>query len=259
MAYKRGSGTPALVGGTLLDVVEGFDGFDGSAKTSSGQVEYQSYNGAGWGLHVSILPNINGVINVVNNAATGRVLLEFPSAAARVTRVGGATSFSMPAAQRFQDAVSIPEAMLRPFRRYTFTVPVRVTVDGAAAVEIGLASSNGGLTFLGLDPAFVWSATGAGSAWLPRSRRVTGGGITDGPSSGVLRTGWHLLGIRYTEGLTPRIEFLLDGATRHTISGDANMPVYASTTVFLYPFIGVNAPAGTTLQQSMARFTVEEV
>lgn len=258
MAYKRGSGIPQLAGGIVLDAVEGFDGYDASGATTAGQVEYRSYAGGGWPQHPTLTPNISGVITVVADAASGRILLRYVSAAARVVRVGGATSFKFPMAQRFNDANSVPETMLRPFRRYTYAVPVRITVAGAPAVEIGVATSNGGLTFLGNDPAFVFSSSG-GANWLPRSRRVTAGGITDGPISSAAVAAWHLLGIRYTEGLTPRIEWMIDGATVHFIQGDAQMPVYASATNLLYPFQGVNSPAGTTFEVSMARLTVEEL
>jgi len=258
-AGKRGSGNPQFAGGTLIDAVEALDGFDANAQGSANsQVEYRSYAGGGWTVHAGMMTVVTGAPTLTAEAATGRMLVVYTSGAARIVMVGGNATFKMPLPQRFQDANSIPEAMLRPYRRYTWTVPARITVDGTAVVEAGMVTSNGMLTLLAADPGAIWSST-AGGNWLPRYRRVAAGAIVDGPSSGIDPTPWHLLGIRYTEGLTPRIEWLIDGATLHTVSGDANMPVYPSATVGFYPGIGVGTPAGTTLQRSMARFVVEEV
>jgi len=258
-ASKRGSGNPQFAGGTLIDAVEALDGFDANAQAAANsQVEYRSYAGGGWTVHPGMMSNITGAPANVAEANTGRLLVRYVSGAARIVMVGGNSTFKMPLPTRYNDAQSIPETMLRPFRRYTWTCPTRITVDGTAIVEAGMVTSNGLLTLLGTDPGAIWSSNSGGN-WLPRYRRIAAGAITDGPSSGIDPTAWHLLGIRYTESLTPRIEWLIDGATLHTVSGDANMPVFPSAAVGFYPGIGVGTPAGTTMERSMARFIVEEV
>lgn len=263
MPTKTSSGRSLNVGGTILDVTEAWDGFTGSATTAGADnAEARSFTGANSLVApVRIMENLNGVPTIAQEAASGRILLTYTSGASRVVSFGGTGNgaVKVPAGQRFADALSIPISMLRPLRRYTLTLPVRCSAAGIATAEFGLATNSGGLTFLGTEPAFIWSSA-AGAAWRARYRRTSGGAIVNGVTSGTAPTsGWALLGIRYTEGLVPTIEWLINGATIDRISGDANMPVYLSVSSQLYPFFGVGTPAGSTYLRSMARFIVEEL
>lgn len=264
MPTKTSSGRSLNVGGTILDVTEAWDGFTGSATTAGAGAHAESRAFAGTSSFIApvqIMGIVNGVPTIAQEAASGRILLTYTSGASRVVSFGGTGNgaVKVPAGQRFSDALSIPIPMLRPLRRYTLTLPVRCSAAGTATAEFGLATNSGGLTFLGTEPAFIWSSA-AGAAWQARYRRTSGGAIVNGVTSGTAPTsGWALLGIRYTEGLVPTIEWLINGATIDRISGDAFMPVYLSPSSQLYPFFGVGTPAGSTYLRSMARFIVEEL
>jgi len=169
-------------------------------------------------------------------SVAGRWVGQLVSAAARVTRQSG--QLRVPISQQFSAAPNaIPAALYgRPLRSYTLRVPVRVLVVGTAFHEIGLVTSNGMLTMLGTDPGAVWSSDPAVNAgrWLPRSRQVVAGAITNGPDSGLTATAWRQLGVRYTEGVPPRIEWLIDDVPLHVLSGDAAMPVTLASPVTDY-------------------------
>lgn len=264
MPTKSASGQSLNVGGTILDVTEAWDGFTGSATTAGAGAHAESRGYAGTASliqPVQIMGTVNGIPVIAQEAASGRILITYNSGAARVTSNGGTGNGAVriPAGQRFRDANSIPITMLRPLRRYTLTLPVRCSAAGTATAEFGLSTDNGGLTFLGTNPAFVWSCA-AGANWQARYRRVAAGAIVNGVTSGISPvSGWALLGIRYTEAIDPTIEWLINGATIGRISGDALMPTYVSPSQQLYPFFGVGTPAGSTYIRSMARFVVEEI
>ena len=263
MPTKTSSGRSLNVGGVILDVTEGWDGFSGAVTTAgASNAESRGFAGTASLIQpVRVMENLNGPPTIAQEAASGRVLLTYTSGAARVTSIGGTGNgaVKVPAGQRFRDANSIPITMLRPLRRYTLTCPVRCSAAGTAIAEFGLATTNGGLSFLGLDPAFVLAST-AGANWQARYRRTAGGATVNGVTSSIAPTsGWALLGIRYTEGRDPSIEWLLNGAPFDRITGDAFMPVYTSVGQQLYPFFGVGTPAGSTYLRSMARFVVEEL
>ena len=264
MPTKTSSGRSLNVGGVILDVTEAWDGFTGGATTAGPGATAESRGFAGTASliqPVRLLENLFGPPTIAQEAASGRVLITYTSAASRVISVGGTGNgaVKVPAGQRFRDANSIPITMLRPLRRYTLTCPVRCSAAGTAIAEFGLATTSGGMTFLGTDPAFVLSSNG-GANWQARYRRTAGGAIVNGVISSIAPTsGWALLGIRYTEGLDPTIEWLLNGAPFDRITGDAFMPVYTSVAQQLYPFFGVGTPAGSTYLRSMARFVVEEL
>jgi hypothetical protein len=218
------------------------------------------------------LPAIFG--NNVNPAGAtlvevaGRHILNIATGAAVLTRgtnVGDVCA--IPIGQEFQTAGAIPIAALgRPLRQYTLTVPVRRTVAGTAVMEFGIGTNvTNILTLQGLTPpAVVWSSNPAVNAgrFLPRSRRVNAGAITDGPDSQIAPdTNWHLLGFRYTEGLVPVVEWLIDGLAMHLISGDAAMldfPGGVNAPGFV-PAYGVGTPAGSTWQFGAGAFEVRNI
>lgn len=198
----------------------------------------------------------------------GRHVLNIPSAAAVSTRVGNAAdNVAMPINQEFNGAGSMGTALLlnRPLRQYIFKVPVRRTVAGTARLELGIVTSSNMLTFVGTPPGCIWSSDPAVNAgnFLPRSRQVTAGAITNGPDSGVAPgpTDWHVLGFRYTEGTTPLIEWLLDDVARHLISGDAAMPDFPGgvNPPGFVPGYGISTPAGSTWQFGAASYEVRNI
>lgn len=206
------------------------------------------------------LPSIFG--NNVNPAGStlvevaGRHVLQIPSAAAispRLSNVGDVAA--IPINQEFGTAGAIFPALLgRPLRQYTLTVPCRRTVVGTAVLEFGIGVANGMISLGGsVQPGVVWSSDPAVNAGrlLPRTRRVNAGAIVNGPDSQVDPTNtWVLLGMRYTEGVTPLVEWLLNGTPMHSISGDAAMcdfPGGINPPGFV-PGYCVGTPAGTTWQ-----------
>lgn len=262
----NGAGVKSSNAGTLLDITESWQGYGDGVSTLPGMdsrgISPQFLTAAGAGIG-RIFGAVSGVLAMVWYAAPGRFLLDYVSAAARVTRLGASTGPKVPLEVRWSDAQSLPIPFQRPLRSYTLLVPVRSAVAGTSAIEIGWCVNNGGLTFLGTPEGVVWSSDPAvnAGAWLPRIRRVAAGAIVNGPNSGVIPTAatWNEVGLRYTEGPTPTIEWLLDGTPRHVVSGDAAMPVLAAITSPFVPFAGINAPAGRTLTQGPARFIVQEL
>lgn len=263
-----GAATPNQVAQTLLDITESYDGYINTALVTTTQTcdsRGRITPGAGTAPVPCIFSSVVGAgLSLVMDAVIGNILVQYVSAAgSRQIRYGNqASGVKVPATVKFSDPASIPIPLIRPLRRYTLLVPVRKTVVGTAVVEVGLSSTNQGLQ-AGAEVAYAWSSDPAvnGGAWLPRFRQVAVGGITNGPSSGVVQgAAWHQLGMRYTEGAVPKIEWLLDGVPRHFVEGDANMPTILGTTQPFAPFVGVaTLVAGTTLQQAAARFIVEEM
>ena len=204
-----------------------------------------------------ILASTSGAPTIVANA--GRWWVRLTSAAARVVRDAGGR---FPADQLFSAAQSVPPTQLgRPLQSYSFRVPVRVDTQGTAAIEVGISDDNGILTLLGTNRAFVWTSDAArnGGRWTPRFRRVAAGGITDGPDSGVASSLVTSLGIRYTEGIPPRIEWLLNGAPFFIIEGDANMPATNGVGNLLGCAYGVGTPAGTIVDLADGVYEVRSV
>jgi len=217
------------------------------------------------------LPSIFG--NNTNPAGStlvevaGRHVLNIPSAAAvsaRFNNVGDVAT--IPIAQEFGTAGAIfPSIYGRPLRQYTVTVPCRRTVAGTAVLEFGIGVATGMITLGGsVQPGVVWSSDPAVNAgrWLPRTRRVNAGAIVNGPDSQVDPTNlWVLLGMRYTEGVTPLIEWLLNGVPMHTISGDAAMPDFPGgiNSPGFCPGYSLGTPAGSTWQFGGGVFEVKNI
>lgn len=265
-----GAATPDEIAGTLLDITEAYDGYTNVAMVNSnqdvdhrGRISPLTKGPAGY----TVFSGVAGAgIAVVRDATIGNILVQYVSAAgSRQFRFGAqaGNAVKIPATQLFSQPTSVPIAFLRPLRRYTFLVPVRKAVVGTAVVEVGITSTNQGVGAPSAEVGYVWSSDPAvnGGAWLPRFRRVAVGAITNGPSSGIVQgAAWHQMGMRYTEGPVPKIEWLLDGVPLHEVSGDANMPAILGLTQPLAPLCGIlTLVAGTTLEQAPARFIVEEL
>lgn len=261
-----GAGVKASNAGRLVDLVESLDGFNNPSTSNLPDAESRaiSANTSTTGGVFKIFTVVSGVPTVAFDATVGRILISFPSGAARVVRMGGGNgSVKIPAWQRFADPLALPIPFLRPLRRYTLLCPQRTTVIGTAVQETGIATTNGGLTMLGAEPAYVWASDPAvsGGAWRARYRRITAGAIVEVATVAEIPTVnlWQELGIRYTEGPVPTIEWLLNGVPRAIISGDAVMCALTGVATPLAPFQGVNTPAGTTIQSAACRVIVEEI
>lgn len=267
-----GSAAGSATGRLLIDARESLNGIGSQVAIASigsdNRGDVAQYASSG-GSMVPIMLGTGGSAAIAYDAAAGLWLRNLPSAAARVvlTQMAGG-GYKVPAYQRFSDPTSLPISLRGwPLCRYTFEIPVRSAVAGTAEIEIGLVTSNGMLNMLGVNQGMVWSSDPAvnGGAWRPKYRQTNGGAQTFGPDSGVIPTAasWNLMGIRYTEGPVPTLEWLLDTVPLFTISGDANMPVpsgvWGGTNANFGPGVGINTPAGRTLQTACGHFTVEEL
>jgi hypothetical protein len=65
--------------------------------------------------------------------------------------------------------------------------------------------------------------------------------------------------VRYTEGLVPMLELMINGATVAVTSGLANLPVAIATNPSFHFGVGCSAAAGTTLEYSAVTYKVEEL
>ena len=168
--------------------------------------------------------------------------------------------FRLPWHQRISAAGSPKAADIRPFLRYTLSTPIRVPVPGTAIVEFG--QSNAGLTAGGTTaPGCAWVSNPAvaGGALSAQYRLVNAGAVTVAFQSAIVppTADWVKLGLRYTEGPTPTIEWLIDDAPVAVLSGQANMPriVALSSQIFIL----TGAPAGTTLERYASNYKVERI
>jgi hypothetical protein len=259
-----GAGVKGFNDGSLFDIVENFDGF-GGAQAALGNCENRG-----------AVPQFGPLSNTVQlfgaaigtaplqafDTTTGRNLITTISGAARNGQIGATgTCPRVPMAQVFEGANAIPIPFLRPLRRYTMEGPMRISVAGTAVLEAGFASTNGLLTLLGTELAYVWTSDPAvsGGAWRARYRRISAGGIVNQFQSAVSPANWHKLGWRYTEGATPSFEWLIDGVPVAIVTGAANLPVLAATATPMLPAFAVGTPAGTTMLRAAWRFFVEEI
>jgi len=217
----------------------------------------------GFGNPPTFLGNQTVPAGTTTPVVAGRLVVQFVSGAAALVRQENTTNgISFPLEQLFTSAIAPP--LNRLTRTYTFLVPVRITVAGTARVQVGLGGGTQMLDFIGTPPAAMWVSDPAVNAgrWLPRYRQTAAGAIVNGADSGIVASAWHLLGIRYVENATPRIEFSLDSLVRHTVSGDANMPPTFPAGTFYPGFVpsyGVFTPAGTTVQFGAASLEVRDV
>lgn len=196
----------------------------------------------------------------------GRTILQIVSGGVIAARIGnGGENACAPLSQQFNgaNALGTPILLNRPFRQYKITLPLRNTVAGTAVLEFGFVTGSGMITLSGTPPGAVWSSNPAvsGGQWLPRYRQVAGGVITDGAGTGVSPTAWHTLGLRYTEGAVPAIDWLLDDVLLRTVSGDAAMPTFPGGVLFpgWAPAYAIGLPAGSTWQFGAGRYEVREI
>lgn len=262
---------PSSIERVLIDLTEALDGF--SAEGAGSASPYADGRGRApqGGATVSgnasrILGTNSGAPTLVYDGAIGRALVQVPSVFPFAGRVGGLQggTVTVPVCQRFGVAGALPISLFRPLRRYTFSVPVRRTIAGANQFQLGFAVASNMLSLnAGTNPAAVWESTAAlnGGAYTPRIRQVVAGAITDGPSSGRVPAAarFDLLGLRYTEGPIPTIEWLIDNIPLFVVSGDALMPTRPTAAQPFYCGYGVGNAAGDTWQQAGARFIVEEI
>lgn len=265
MAYKRGGGFQDPNATRVLTIQEEFYGLRQwtGAGSPPNQVIYGGAHPVAGSL--TIFGNLTVTGFTAPNTA-GRQILQGASGAAVITRVNSAgDAAAVPITQLFNTADSLSSRILmnRRFRRYTLTVPVRRTVAGTARLEFGLVTSANMVTFAGTPPGVIWSSDPAvnGGRFLPRYRQVGGAGVSDGNDSGFTPDAWHTLGIRYTEGAAPTLEWMIDENILRTVSGDANMPTFPGGINWpgFVPGYGISTPAGSTWQFAGGRFHVEEV
>lgn len=267
-AAKRGSGRQDPNANRVVVIEEMFSSFQQytGANSPAAQIVLGQFLKAS-GSPPSIFGNQTVPAGATFPLVAGRGVMQLVSGAANLTRVDNVGDrASIPIEQLFSgvDALSTVILQNRPFRRYTLTMPARRTVGpGTARVEFGIVTSANLLTFGGTPPGMAWSSDPAVNAgrWLPRYRQVNAGGLTDGADSAVVPTEWHTLGVRYTEGPSPTLEWLIDQAIYRTLSGDANMPTFPGgvNPPGFVPGMGLTSPAGATWQFGPGRLKIEDV
>lgn len=202
-----------------------------------------------------------GAAGVSRDAGSGvRVLQVTSGAGQRTTRVTVA-GLAMPVGAQAGLGAVIPS--WRPNRRYTSGMLCRWPIRGATIIEVGCVTSNGMLTLLGTGPGFILSSDPGvnGGLWTPRVRLVDAGAVTTFASTGlaVPVATEQKFEVRYTEGLVPMLELMINGATVAVTSGLANLPVAIATNPSFHFGVGCSAAAGTTLEYSAVTYKVEEL
>jgi hypothetical protein len=218
---------------------------------------YADLRGAATG---SMLVNSTGGA-VVLDATTGARVIRLTSAASRAVMSSAAGYGCSTFGYKFAGAGAPSLASLRPLRRYTWRVSVRATTRGTAVFECGAVQSNGLLTFLGTDSGAVWSSDPAtnGGRFTPRYRLAAAGAVSDGTDSGIdFDSTFRELAIRFTEGATPLLEWLIDDEPLFSLSGLANMPASSASNQHGLAY-GWNTPVGSVSESGAARFTVEDI
>jgi hypothetical protein len=154
----------------------------------------------------------------------------------------------------------------RRFRSYLFAVTMRLTAQaGGGRGECSLSDADNGITInAGARNGAGWvfdTAVFAGR--LTPAYRQNGGALSTPIDTGVsMLNTWTSLGMRYVEGLVPRIEWLLNGAVARTVSGDVNMPVFAGGATLepgWLPMYGWSQHVGSIMQMLEAVYEVREV
>lgn len=269
-----GSAGDASTATPLLDISEGIEGMMAEVA------------GAGAGSAISIQADGRGLLQfsattpirrlfttpittapaLAYDALMGRTLVRFTSAAGVIGRTciynvdGG---IRIPAQVLYGAATAIPLPFLRPRRRYSLLMPARVTALAGGNAFLGI--SDGGAGVGGNMPfsscaGWVADSTINAGRWTARHRQASGGAITTDLDSGVATlSSWHELGIRYTEGAVPTLEWLMDTVPVFTLSGDANMLTLTSFINGFFPDQRTLAGVGTTMDCGPVRFIVEEV
>lgn len=259
-----GAATQIQNQGVLLRVVEDYDI---TAATTVAALKNFFYGVGGLdrsnAVFGTIFAGTSGTVALVNVA--GRWVPQITSV---LGTVSGRTSsdFRLPVFSLFQDANAIPLSVLgEDPREYTFEIPIRITTPGVE-VQIGIAPNGvAGVGFGGSNTVgIVWSSDPAvnGGALRVRRRMVRAGAITNEADTGVLLNAWQRLGVRYTEGATPKIEMLINGVPRFTLSGDAQMPtvdVPGGVSELGPVVLTSSAAAGTIVQTGPAIYQIRQL
>lgn len=265
-----GSGQPTS--SPFLDLTEALESFE-SQPAGGGAGSASAIVADGYGVQFASTTPVRYIYNTAISAAPalfydaliGRTIVRHTSAGANVGRTSASANpngVRIPSNVRFQQPTSIPSAFLRPPRAYTLRNPVRVPALAGGACFVGIsdggAGTGGNLPF---SSCAGWTADPAlnGGRWTAQHRLTAGGAIVTDLDSGVQANAtWHQLGMRYTEGPVPTLEWLLDDVPVFTLTGDANMLVITSFGQGPFPEARTLAGAGTTMDTGPARFTVEE-
>lgn len=268
-----GAGVKSNIQGVLLDLSESWEGFIPQNNSVTPPCEQRGYapesNGNNNGASQIFPANFGGAVVLAYDATAGRSLISTVSLAGtqhgRAPTAASTTGVKIPLGQRFGGAAGVlPIPFYRPLRRYTLRVPVRITALAGGAAFVGCSDGAAGeLAGLPFSCAYGWVAdpTLNGGRWTARFRQVAGGAITTVGDSGILSGAvtWREVGLRYTEGATPTVEWLMDGVPVFQVAGDANMGTVASSALGPFPCISTLLGAGTTLQNAAGRFIVEEL
>lgn len=266
-----GAGVKSNIAGVLLDIVESWEGLGTLSNSQNSAVDNRGY--AGQASPTTPTPGFvyassyGGGGALTYDATAGRSLVRNVSGAAHKGRASLGTSTNgtkIPLGQRFAAAGALPIPFYRPLRSYELRVPVRVSALAGGAAFVGVsdggAGEAGGMPF---SCAYGWTASPGlnGGRWTARFRQAAAGAITDVGDSGVLSgaVNWNLLGLRYTEGPVPTVEWLMDGVPLFVVSGDANMGILTSSQLGPFPCVSTLAGVGTTFDSGPSRFIVQEL
>jgi len=266
-----GAGLKSGVAGVLLDITEGWEGYQAQATTVNPACEARGNvtpaNAAALGASVIFPASFGGAVALAYDAAAGRSVINTVSLAGtqhgRAPTSASAQGVKIPLGQRF-GAGAMPVTFFRPLRSYTLRVPVRLAAIAGGAAFVGCSDGAAGeLAGLPFSVAYGWVAdpTINGGRYTARFRQVAGGAIVTLGDSGILGNAvtWHELGLRYTEGVVPTVEWLMDNVPVFQVQGDAFMGTVTGPTVGPFPCISTMLGLGTTLQNAAARFIVQEV
>jgi hypothetical protein len=246
--------------GVILDFTEELDGIGNSTAV-------QTLATINRGNGHQVTPTPTAILSVVSggptagfDAALGRTVRNIASAAGAVGFLS--SSYRPRVSPRGSVAGAPPAAILPPELMQTYAIPCRNTVAGTAQMQIGFMVSAGGLDIVGTSAGAIWASDAGtfGGNWYPRYRLTNGGAVVAGPNSGIVATAWHTPGLRIVPGAVPRLEWLMDGVPKFSLSGDANMLALQTALPGGYVLGALcGTPAGSTFQLLGARWRVEEV
>ena len=213
-------------------VVEDFSGtnpWTGANATPRQQNFGARYEGVN---NLTILGGTAGGTLAGGAQVAGRRILQGSSAAGVVFRRGSvAGTFSFPLSQDFAAPNGYSGLALgRRFRSYLYQCAQRLTVLAAGSIwEMSLAETDAGIAISGTRPGAAWAVRQgvSGNRWIAQYRPLNGGAISTLVDSGVNPlNNWTVPAIRYVEGPTPRIEWLMNGVILASVGGFVNMPTY---------------------------------
>lgn len=267
-----GAGVKSSIENVLLDICQGFEGYTADCglntnpiTESRGRLVGAAINGQPLTLLRSQVQNAPAM---VWSAGIARAFHRYTSQAASYqgltsSQGNGSAGVKFPSHQLFTGAGVLPIPLMRPLRRYTFLLPARISALAGGAACIG--TTDGGLGEGNNAPTLFqgWRAWLGenGGRWTAIFRRTALGALTIVGDSGILGNAvdWVQLGMRYTEGPNPTLEWLVDGVPRFAVSGTAWQPQPTSESVVPVPTAQVLTLAGTVMETTAGRFIVEEV